>query len=133
MFMPGEDKIHGGSLEDRFEPCAQVQTGAMELTVRVQRMMEVTNLPSRRSAGQFPFKPAQLLRVHVVTIERKKCCVALLVAVVTLASHIEWLVKSFVRIVVISQRGVELDVGIEESLVGILKLPLEILRSTVPI
>ena len=70
-----------------------------------------------------------MLRVHVIAVQRKKLHVTLLEGVISLSIHVERLVQTFdVGIVVVPQRGIELDARVQQRLVWHFKLLRKITR-----
>ena len=96
-------------------------------------MVEVGDLPLRVRAGELVLEPALLVLIHVVAVEDKEAHILLLIGVEALAAHAEILVEALVRIVVIAERGVERDVGVEQRLVGALELRDKVLRPLRPV
>src|SRR5712675_358441 len=95
----------------------------------IKGMVKKTDPPFGLRALQVLVKPAQLSGIHVVAVEREESHVSLAEGVVTLAAHVERLVKPFViGIIVISQRGVELHASVEKRLVRLLELIDEVTR-----
>src|SRR5213080_2790170 len=91
--------------------------------------MEKTDLPFGLRTPQVLFYPAQLRGIHVVAIEGKESYIALLENVIPFAAHVERLVEALVvGIVMIAERGIELDSGVQHGLVGLLKLAHKIPR-----
>src|SRR6185503_123623 len=74
-------------------------------------------------------EPVELLAIHVVRIEDEKLDVALRERIKALTVHVERFVEALVGIVVVAERGVELDAGIEQRLVRHLELLLKVLWS----
>jgi hypothetical protein len=112
-------------LDDR----AQVLLRTMPRTGRVQRVMVERDLPLRVRVRQLALEPRLLVLVHVVAVEGEEARITLPERVEALPVHVEGLVEPLVRVVVIPERGVELDAAIEDRLVGQLELPREVLGS----
>ncbi len=85
-------------------------------------MMEKRDLPIRPCVLHFFLEPGELIRVHVVAVQREKAHVALLEAVIALAAHVEQLIVALIGVVVIAERCIELYPGIQQELVGNFKL-----------
>ena len=74
--------------------------------------MEETDLPRAVRTLQLSFQPSQLLGIHVVAIQREKSHpVVRFKSVIALSIHIEWLVETLLRIIMIAESRVELDSG----------------------
>ena len=85
--------------------------------------MEVTDLPVLLPGIlQLLFQPIELFGVHVVAVENEETDTAFLESVIVCSVHIKKLVEALVRIVVVAQRRVELDAGIQQQLVWYLEL-----------
>ena len=80
-------------------------------------MVEKTDLPVGSRIGKFFFEPVQLLGIEVIAIERKEMNIALFEGIILLAVHVEEFVKALVGVVVIPERRVKLDAGIQQRLV----------------
>ncbi len=92
--------------------------------------MEIRNLPFLIRPADFLLQPRDLLRAQVVGFEREEPDILLrrFERVIRLAFHVERRVSRLRAVVVIAKRGVELHTSIEQRLVGILELPLHVLR-----
>ncbi len=90
--------------------------------------MEVGDLPLGLRLRELLLEPALLVLVHVVAVEREEADVLLLIGVEALAAHAERLVVHLVRVVVIAERGVEFDLGVEQRLERLLELARVVLR-----
>src|SRR5688572_1570278 len=89
-------------------------------------MVEEGDLPVRSACRKLLLQPLNLLRIHVIAVERKEADTRRerwLERVVPLAVHVEQLVHTLIRIVVVAQGRVELDPGVEQRLVRPLELP----------
>ena len=128
VLVAGEDDVEVVLDEQRLDDRAQVDFRAVAAARRIERMMEEGNLPLRVRLRQLLLEPALLVLVHVVAVEREEADVLLLIGVEALAVHVEGLVEALVRIVVIAERRIELDVGVEQRLVRALELRDEVLR-----
>ena len=92
-----------GTLEqDRLQARPQIEIGSMPPATRIQRVMEVADLPSRRRGGQTLRDPIQLHRVEIGAVEREELHVAVADAVIALTLHAERFVEAAVRIVVVA-------------------------------
>ncbi len=92
--------------------------------------MEVGNLPVFSRARQLLLEPCRLRRRQVVGFEREKAHAGpwRLERVVGLAVHVEEGVARLAAVVVVAERGVELDALREEGFVRLLELLLHVLR-----
>src|SRR5580700_887308 len=95
--------------------------------------MKETHLPRCARNLQLVVEPVHLRRIHVIAVQSEESSVFFLEAVVAGASHVEGFVKALIRIVVVANGGVELYARIEQSLVGLLKLPFKVLLTLSPI
>src|SRR4029079_12622492 len=92
--------------------------------------MEVRDLPVVSRSRQLLLQPRTLFRIWIGAVEREEPDALLrrLEGVIQLAVHVEQLVIALpLALVVIPERGVELDAGLEHTLVRELELGLEIL------
>ena len=128
VLVAGEDDVEVVLDEQRLDDRPQVDFRSVPAARRIDRVMEVGDLPLRVRLRQLVLEPALLVLVHVVAVEGEEAHVLLLIGVEALAAHAEVLVEALVRIVVIAERGVERDVGVEQRLVGPLELRDEVLR-----
>src|SRR6185436_14261510 len=101
----------------------------MRATIGVERMMEITDLPLLRRALQRVLEPGQLLAIDLVAVEREEPDVLRRVAVVLIAVHVPERIFAVGGIVVIAERGIELDTAFEQRLIGSRELLDEVLRS----
>ena len=108
--------------EDRFQEDAQVDRRSVPVGIRVERVMEVADLPLLTRLGQRRRQPRDLLLVHEVGVQRKEPDVAAHVGVVALAVHVEVLVRQLPAIVVVADRCLESDAGREQRRVRLLEL-----------
>src|SRR5437868_2826962 len=88
--------------------------------------MEVSDLPFGIRFAQLVLDPIELRGIHVVAVENEKLDFALLERIVTLAVHVEWLVKNFVGVVVVPEAGIELYSCIEHRLVRLFELTVKV-------
>src|SRR5688572_22726861 len=93
-------------------------------------MMEEHDLPLRAARREFLVQPFQLLLVDVVAVEGEETDAVLwLEAVEPLAVHVERLVVLLDRrVIVVAERRVERDVGVEQRLIRRLELLPEVPR-----
>src|SRR5438876_11682281 len=89
---------------------------------RVQRVMEITNLPVRSRIRQLLIKPCHLLRIEVRAVNYKELRVSLLKGVISLAIHVEEFVEDLILVVMISQRRVKLHAAVQQRRIRRLKL-----------
>src|SRR5258706_11336402 len=89
-------------------------------------MMEVTDLPVILRLPQRALDPRELSRVHEIAVDYEEPNIAFGVRVVTHAAHVEWRISLLTRIVVVPERGVELDAGVQQRPVGFLELADEV-------
>ena len=91
----------------------------------VERVVEEADLPVRARRPELLLQPRELRLVHVVAVQREEARAALgrLERVVALAAHVEPGVEALIRVVVVAERRVELDSGVEQRAVGLLELP----------
>ena len=102
-------------------------------------MMEEGDLPVRARRAQLLVQPVELLLAQVVAVEGEEAHAARgqlrepargrAERVEPLAVHVEELVRGLVGVVVVAQRAVELDPGIEQGLVRRLELLHVVLRA----
>ena len=96
-------------------------------------MMEKTDLPAGSRIRKFLIEPLQLLGIEVVAVESEEVNIALLERIVLLAVHIEKFIEALIGIVMVPERSVKLDAGIEQGLVGDLELLLQVGWSFAPV
>src|SRR5260370_15115373 len=86
-------------------------------------MVKIADLPiGSRIIRELLFQPRQLLGIHVIRIENKEADIAFLEGIVLLSIHVKKFIETLVWIVVIPQTGTKLYAGIEQRLIGRLKL-----------
>src|SRR5579885_1173432 len=94
--------------------------------MRVQGVMKIADLPGRLRSRKRLAHPLDLLRIHVIAVQRKELGIPFPEAVVPLSAHVERLVKTFAGEIVIAERGVELHAGVQQSGIRILEFSFEI-------
>ena len=87
---------------------AQVDRRAVALGVRVERVMEVADLPVLARVAQRAVEPFELPPIHQRAVEREEADVVARVGVVALAVHVVRLVGHLLGPIVIAERGLEL-------------------------
>src|SRR5258706_7339290 len=92
-------------------------------------MMKKADLPVGSRIGKFFIQPLQLFGIQIIAVEGEEANVAFLKGIVLLAIHAEEFIKALIGIVVITERGIELDAGIHQRLVGNFELLLHVSRS----
>src|SRR5688572_15247768 len=112
--------------EDRLQHRAELDLGS-PAGGGIEWMVEVGNLPVRTRRGQLLLQPGDLLRIQVVAVQHEEAGISLLEGAVALSAQVERLVEFLVGIIVVAQRGVELNSGVEQGLVGPLEFLGEIL------
>src|SRR5216683_502229 len=86
-------------------------------------MVKITDLPIRSCIiRELLFQPCQLLGIHVIRIENEEADIAFLEGIVLLSIHVKKLIETLVGLVVVAQTGTKLYAGIEQRLIGRLKL-----------
>ncbi len=96
---------------------------------RVSRVMEKGDLPFRCILDQLILQPLYLAPIHVIAVQYVKGNIPLLESIVFFASHIEEGIKALIRFIVVTERSVEFDLTVQQSLVDVLKFDLEIVWS----
>jgi hypothetical protein len=128
VLVPGEHDVHPVLDEQRFHLRAQVDFRTVPAAGGIQRVMEVGDLPPIVRGRELILEPLQLLLVHVVAVENEEAGVAFGVGVVAVTVHVERFVEPLRRVVVIAERGVEGNLGVEQRLIRLLELLDEVLR-----
>src|SRR5262245_60305574 len=96
-------------------------------------MVKVADLPVFARIAQRPFKPLQLLWIHLRAVEHEEPHVGAHVRVVALSVHVVRLVRHVVGLVVIAQRSLELHARGEQLRVRLFELLDEVLRRLAPV
>ena len=130
VVVSGEDHADAVLEEHRLQRLPLGQIRAVPSARRVERVVEVGNLPVVARAVELTFQPLQLLRVEIGRLEREEPHALLrrLERVVGAAAHVERLVGALLPRIVVAERGVELHAAVEQRLVWLLELVEEVLR-----
>src|SRR5437868_12860079 len=72
MLVPGENDVHAVADEERLDERAQIRLGAVATARGVDRVMKKTDLPRRLRRLELAPEPLELLRIHVIAVEREK-------------------------------------------------------------
>ncbi len=123
-----EDDVHAVTDEERLDERTQIHLGSVTTARGVDRVVEEADLPRRLRRLELAREPLELLRVHVVAVEREELCRALHEGVIATAAHVKGREEALRRQVVVAERRVELDALREQRLIGARELALEILR-----
>src|SRR6266446_3570626 len=94
VFVSRENYIHAISLENRQYLRPQIEIRTMRLSVRIERMVKIADLPLGLGVVQRVFQPVQLRGIHVVAVQHKKAYVTLLESVIALSTHVERFVEA---------------------------------------
>jgi len=86
----------------------------MTAAVRIERVMEETDFPFVARPFQRVVYPQPLLVVEVVAVQHEEACVALRKGVVAFAAHVERLIETVARIVVVAECRVEANARVEQ-------------------
>ena len=132
VVVPGERGGHAVLDEEGLQDRPRLQRGPVGPARRVQGVVEERDLPVRARGRELLLQPVELGFVQVGGVEGEEAHAAFgqlrdpafgrPEGVVTLASHVEELVETLVRVVVVAEGGTEHDSGVEERLVGRLEL-----------
>ena len=128
VVVAGEHDVDAVLDEQRLEDDAQLDLRAVPAAVRIERMVEVADLPVIGRLLERVVEPRQLLRVHLVAVEHEEADVLLRVGVVPLAAHVEAGVQAVVGTVVVAERRVEDHARRQQRRVRPLELRDEVLR-----
>src|SRR5438445_11428592 len=89
-------------------------------------MVEVTDFPLCDGSSELLSQPRQLLWVHIVAIQCEEGRVTPAEIVIPLAVHVERLVETLIRAIMIAQTGIKLDSRVQQRSVWVLELSREI-------
>ena len=103
MVVTGDDDIDPVLDEDWLEQHTQVDRRPVAAGIRVQRMMEVANLPILARVAQRRVNPGQLLRIQLRAVEGEEPDIPVRIRVIALTIHVEWLVRDVLWPVVVAE------------------------------
>ena len=131
VVVSGEDHADAVLEEHRLQHLPLGQIRAVPPARRVERVVEIGDLPVVARIVELTFQPLQLLRVEIRRLEREEPDALLrrLERVVGAAAHVERLVVALLARIVVAERGVELHAAVEQRLVGLLELVEEVFRA----
>ena len=109
MVVARKDDVDAIGDEQRLEQHTHVDRGTVCAAIRIQRMMEIADLPVLLRALQGVLEPGQFLLIDLVAVEREEPDVFRRVGVVPLARPCSTAGIDVDGIVMVAERGVELD------------------------
>src|SRR5688500_5755434 len=142
MLMSGQNDIHVAIDQYWLEFGSQDARGRAIASRRVDRMMKVGDLPPGTGVSKLLMQPGELPAVQRPAVEDEEAGptagesapqahLAAAVGVIAFPTHVELLVVNLCGIVMVADRGVEGDAGIEQWLVGSLETLLVVGRCVV--
>ena len=122
VIVPGEHDVDVVSHEDRLQDDTQIDRRTMPGGVRVERMMEVTDLPWLPGVPERRLQPLHLLRIELRAVEHDETHVVAGVGVVALPVHVVQLVRHVVGPVMVAKARPKRHAGLQQRRVRLLEL-----------
>ncbi len=128
VVVTGEHDVHAVLHEQGLEQHAEVDVGSMPPGVAVERMMEVHDFPRFARLLQRGLRPRELRRIQYVRVQHDESDVLSNVGVVPPPLHVDRRIVDGGDVVMVPQRGLKDDAGIEQRPVRPLELLFEVGR-----